>query len=146
MGKFLSRREFLKGLAATGASAAAVGLFHVPAFAEGADKYTPGTYSDTEEYGYSSITVTMTFSADAITDCVIESDGGPNDMLTAERKEAMAKAIVEGQNADVDAVTSCTLVGSVGAIQTAVAKIIAEASGTEFEEPEATPVTGRVPG
>ena len=40
MGKFLSRREFLKGLAATGASAAAVGLFHVPAFAEGTDKYT----------------------------------------------------------------------------------------------------------
>ena len=94
MGKFLSRREFLKGLAATGASAAAVGLFHVPAFAEGADKYTPGTYSDTEESGYSSITVTMSFSSDAITDCVIESDGGPNDMLPADKKEAMAKAIV----------------------------------------------------
>lgn len=146
MSKLLSRREFLKGAVAASASAAAVGLFHVPAFAESADKYTPGTYSDTEESGYSTITVTMTFSADAITDCVIESDGGPNDMLTADRKEAMAKAIVEGQNADVDAVTSCTLVGSVGAIQTAVAKIIAQASGTEYEEPEATPVTGRVPG
>ena len=43
MSKFLSRREFLKGAVAAGASAAAVGLFRVPAFAEGADKYTPGT-------------------------------------------------------------------------------------------------------
>ena len=146
MSKLISRREFLRGAVAASAGAAAFGLLHVPAFAESADKYTPGTYSDTEESGYSTIIVTMTFSADAVTDCVIESDGGPNDMLTAERKEAMAKGIVEAQNADIDAVTSCTLVGSVAAIQTAVAKIIAQASGTEFEEPEATPVTGRVPG
>ena len=147
MAKLLSRREFLRGAAAAGAGAAAMGLFRIPAFAEAAqDKYIPGTYSDTEESGYSTITVTMTFSADAITDCEITSDGGPNDMLTDERKAAMAKGIVEGQSSEVDAVTSCSLSGSVGAVQLAVAKCIAQASGSEFEEPEAAPVTGRVPG
>ena len=146
MSKLLSRRDFLKGAAAAGASAAAVGLFHLPAAAEEAtDKYTPGTYSATEESGYSSITVEMTFSSDAITDCVITSEG-EQDLLTDDKKAAMAAGIVEGQGADVDAVTGCTLVASVGAIQTAVAKCIAQASGEEYEEPEATPVTGRVPG
>lgn len=146
MAKLLSRREFLKGAVAAGASAAAVGLIHVPGFADGpADKYTPGTYSDTEETPYSSITVTMTFSADAVTDCQITSEGA-QDLLTEEKKTAMAAAIVEAQNSDVDAVTSCTLGASVSAIQIAVAKCIAQASGTEYEAPEAAPVTGRVPG
>ena len=57
-----------------------------------------------------------------------------------------SKAIVEGQSADVDAVTSCTLVASVGAIQECVADCIAQATGTEVEKPETTEVTGRVPG
>ena len=87
----------------------------------------------------------MTFSSDAITDCVITSEG-EQDLLTEDTKKAMAAGIVEGQSVDVDAVNGCTLVGSVGAIQVAVARCIAEASGEEYEEPEPTPVTGRVPG
>jgi|GEM_PF-152777 len=145
MGKFISRREFLKGAAAAGASAAVLGAFHFPAMAESTDKYTPGTYTDTEETNYSSITVTMTFSADAITDCLIESSG-EQDLLTADKKEAMGKAIVEGQGTEVDAISGCTLGESVKAIETAVAKCIAEASGEEYQEPEAAPVTGRVEG
>ena len=46
----------------------------------------------------------------------------------------------------MDAVTSCTLVASVGAIQACVAECIAQASGTEIEEPETKAVTGRVEG
>ena len=146
MGKYLSRREFLKGTAAAGLSAAAMGLFHLPVKAEeGSDKYIPGTYTDTEETGYSSVTVTMEFSSDAITSCEITSEGA-QDLLTDDKKQAMAAAIVEGQSSDVDAVTSCSLGASVAAIQTAVAKCIAQATGTEYEEPEAAPVTGRVPG
>ena len=71
---------------------------------------------------------------------------GEQDLLTDDKKTAMAKAIVEGQSADVDAVTSCTLVASVGAIQECVADCIAQATGTEVEKPETTEVTGRVPG
>ena len=128
MGKYLSRREFLKGTAAAGLSAAAMGLFHLPVKAEeGSDKYIPGTYTDTEETGYSSVTVTMEFSSDAITSCEITSEGA-QDLLTDDKKQAMAAAIVEGQSSDVDAVTSCSLGASVAAIQTAVAKCIAQAT------------------
>ena len=146
MGKYLSRRDFLKGSAAAGLGAAAMGLFHLPVMAEeSTDKYIPGTYTDTEETSYSSITVTMEFSADAITGCEITSEG-PQDLLSEDQKQAMAAGIVEGQGAEVDAVTSCSLGASVSAIQVAVAKCIAEASGTEYVEPAAAPVTGRVPG
>ncbi|MCC8065918.1 MAG: FAD-binding protein [Clostridiales bacterium] len=149
MGKFLSRREFLKSAAAASASAAVLGFLHIPAAAEeesaSTDLYTPGTYTATEETSYSSITVTMDFSSDAITACTIESSGD-QDLLTDEKKEAMAAAIVEGQGTDVDAVSSCTLVASVAAIETCVAKCIAEASGSEYEEEEAAEVTGRVKG
>jgi uncharacterized protein with FMN-binding domain len=145
MGKYLSRRDFLKGTAAAGIGAAAMGMFHLPVAAAESDKYTPGTYSATEETSYSSITVTMTFSADAITDCTIESSGA-QDLLTEDKKTAMAAAIVEGQGTEVDAISSCTLVASVGAIETCVQKCIAEASGVEYEEPAPAEVTGRVEG
>ena len=145
MGRLLSRRDFLKGAAAITGTAAAAGLFSIRASAAEADKYTPGTYTATEDSGYSQITVTMEFSSDAITGCEITSEG-PQDLLTQERKAEMAAAIVEGQSADVDAVTSSSLGASVAAIQTAVAKCIAEASGTEYQEPEAATVTGRVNG
>ena len=137
MGKYLSRRDFLNGSAAAGLGAAAMGLFHLPVMAEeSTDKYIPGTYTATEETPYSSITVTMEFSADAITGCEITSEG-PQDLLTDEHRQAMAAGIVEGQGAEVDAVTSCSLGASVAAIQAAVGKCIAEASGTEYEEPAA---------
>ena len=144
MGKFLSRREFLKNAAAAGIGAASLSLFGVSAMADG-DKYTPGTYSDTEETSYSTVTVTMTFSAEAITDCSIEASGAQN-LLTEDKAAEMAQAIVEAQGTDVDAVSSCTLTATVGAVETAVAKIIAEASGTAYEEPAAPEVTGRVSG
>ena len=144
MSKLFSRRSFLKGAAAAGAGVAAMGLMSAVA-EEAADKYTPGTYTSAQETSYSAITVTMTFSSDAITDCVIESSGS-QDLLTEDKKTAMAAAIVEGQGSDVDAVTSCTLAASVAAIQAGVAECVAQATGTEVEKPEATPVTGRVEG
>jgi len=144
MAKNISRRDFLKAFSAGAVAAAGFGVFG--AYADGtADKYTPGTYSDTEESGYSNITVTMTFSATEITDCSIVGEGAQN-LLTEEKAAEMATAIVAGQGTDVDAVSSCTLVATVGAINTAVAKIIAEASGAVYEEPAAPEVTGRVPG
>ncbi len=146
MSKNLSRRDFLKSAAAVGAGTLAMGLFHLPsASAEETDKYTPGTYTASEETGYSTVTVTMDFSADAITACTIDSTGD-QDLLTEEKKAAMAEAIVAGQSTDVDAVSSCTLVASVAAIESCVANCIAQASGQEIEEKEVTPVTGRVEG
>ncbi len=163
--KELSRRDFLKGAAAGTASLALMGILTAcssdssaadtsaadettaaeTAAAAADDLYTPGTYSATEDTSYSSITVTMTFSTDAITDCAIESSG-EQDMLTDEQMEAMAAGIVEAQSTDVDAITSCTLAASVAAIETCVAKCIAEATGTEYEAAAAVTVTGRVEG
>lgn len=145
MSKNLSRRAFLKNAAAVSAGLAAMGLLRRDASAEAADKYTPGTYTAEKEISYATIGVSMTFSADAITACEITSSGG-QDLLTAEQKSAMAAAIVEGQGTEVDAVSSCTLVASVDAIKACVADCIAQATGTEVEEPAPTGVTGRVEG
>lgn len=145
MSKKLSRRDFLKNAAAASAGFAALGLFGQSAKAEGGDKYTPGTYTAEKTISYAEISVSMTFSATEITACEIKSSGA-QDLLTEELKAKMAAAIVEGQGADVDAVTSCTLVASVGAIQECVAVCIAQATGTEVEVPETKAVTGRVEG
>ena len=151
----ISRRSFLRNIAAAGSGAAALGLLagcsssstaaSSGSTAAAEDKYTPGTYSASKTISYSEIGVSMTFDANSITACEITSSG-EQDLLTDDKKTAMAKAIVEGQSADVDAVTSCTLVASVGAIQKCVADCIAQATGTEVEKPETTEVTGRVPG
>ncbi len=129
MNSKISRRNFLRNIAAAGSGAAALGLLAgcssssgsaaASESTAGSDKYTPGTYSASKTISYSEIGVTMTFDANSI---------------------------VEGQSADVDAVTSCTLVASVGAIQECVADCIAQASGTAVEAPETQEVSGRVPG
>ena len=142
MSKKLSRRDFLKNAALASAVFASLVLFGQSAKAEGGDKYTPGTYTAEKTISYAEISVSMTFSATEITACEIKSSGG-QDLPTEELKAKMAAAIVEGQGADVDAVTSCTLVASVGAIQECVAGCIAQATGTEIEVPETKAVTGR---
>ena len=129
----ISRRSFLRNIAAAGSGAAALGLLagcsssstaaSSGSTAAAEDKYTPGTYSASKTISYSEIGVSMTFDANSITACEITSSG-EQDLLTDDKKTAMAKAIVEGQSADVDAVTSCTLVASVGAIQECVADCI----------------------
>ena len=139
----ISRRSFLRNIAAAGSGAAALGLLagcsssstaaSSGSTAAAEDKYTPGTYSASKTISYSEIGVSMTFDANSITACEITSSG-EQDLLTDDKKTAMAKAIVEGQSADVDAVTSCTLVASVGAIQECVADCIAQATGTEVEK------------
>ena len=115
----ISRRSFLRNIAAAGSGAAALGLLagcsssstaaSSGSTAAAEDKYTPGTYSASKTISYSEIGVSMTFDANSITACEITSSG-EQDLLTDDKKTAMAKAIVEGQSADVDAVTSCTLV------------------------------------
>ena len=110
------------------------------------DKYTPGTYSASKTISYSEIGVSMTFDANSITACEITSSG-EQDLLTDDKKTAMAKAIVEGQSADVDAVTQLHAGGLRKTIQECVADCIAQATGTGVEKPAATTeVTGRVPG
>lgn len=90
-------------------------------------KYYAGTYTAAKNATFATVTVEMTFSEDAITACKISSSGD-QDLMTADMREKMAAAIVEGQSADVDAVTSSTLSFSVQAVKEAVDDILAQAT------------------
>ena len=69
-GKDLTRRDFIKGTSAGLLGLAAAGLFPaVKAEAEGI--YKPGTYSATAA-GMGTVTVTMTFDANSITDVQVD--------------------------------------------------------------------------
>lgn len=89
--------------------------------------YYAGTYTSAQNTGYSTVTVTMTFSEDAITEVKIASSGD-QDLMTSDLRDSMAAGILEAQSADVDAVTSSTLSFSVKAVQDAVADCIAQAT------------------
>ena len=113
----ISRRDFLKGSAAAAVGTALLGWTGgIAAFADDKAIYVPGTYSATAT-GYSSdVTVTMTFSETAITDCVIDASGETPGIGQAAAAE-LEKSIVETQG--VDAVTSATAETTVPAIQKA---------------------------
>ena len=83
----ISRRSFLRNIAAAGSGAAALGLLagcsssstaaSSGSTAAAEDKYTPGTYSASKTISYSEIGVSMTFDANSITACEITSSGEP---------------------------------------------------------------------
>ena len=129
----LSRRDFLKGTAAAAVGAAFFGLGgKLSASAEEPAIYVPGTYSATAA-GYSSdVTVTLTVSETAITDCVIDASGETPDIGQAAAKE-MQSLIVENQG--VDAVTSATAENTIPAIKKASADCIQQALIVKTEEP-----------
>ena len=90
-------------------------------------KYYAGTYTSSKNSSYSTVTVTMTFSEDAITDCKITSSGN-EDLMKDDLRSSMAAAVVESQgDTSVDAIPSSTLSFSVKAVQEAVADCIAQA-------------------
>lgn len=124
--KSISRRDFLKGASAGALGVAIASLTGGLAFAEeNKASYTPGTYSATVQ-GYSSfVKVEMTFSEDAITDCVINAAGETPTIGGAAAAE-YAKAVVDTQN--VDAVTSATASITMPAVKKAVANCIAQAT------------------
>ena len=91
-GNQISRRSFLKGMAA---GAVAVGALGAGSALAEEKKYTPGTYSATAR-GMGDMTVTMTFDETSITDVVIDAAGetqGLGDVAAEKLKEA----IISGQ-------------------------------------------------
>ena len=71
-------------------------------------QYYAGTYTASKNSGYSTVTVTMTFSEDAITDCKITSSGN-DDLMKDDLRSSMAAAVVDSQgDTSVDAITSST--------------------------------------
>lgn len=126
MTKLISRRNFLKGTAAGAVSIAASQLFGAASMAEDAAVYTPGTYTASEQGLESTVTVTMTFDETSILDVQIDA-AGETAGIGAATPEPLAKAILEAQSADVDAVAGATVTSN--AVKKAAQNCIAQAKG-----------------
>ncbi|MCD7757190.1 MAG: FAD-binding protein, partial [Clostridiales bacterium] len=140
----ISRRDFIKGIAAGAVSVATVGILQACEYstsgttntaassaassgaapAEGAT-YVPGTYSATAT-GMGEVTVTMTFDETSITDVQIDvSNETPG--YGADIGDDMAQAILNAQSSEVDGVSGATMTSN--AIKNAAADCIAQAKG-----------------
>ena len=142
--KEISRRDFIKGLAAAGVGVASAGVLSGCNYTLGDSKnmgkpaaaavavekptspiYKPGTYSSSAKGIGSDVRVTMTFDEYSITDCSIDVSGETPD-IGGKIGGDMEAAILAGQTADVDAVTGATVTSD--AIRTAAADCIRQAS------------------
>jgi len=152
--KEISRRDFIKGVAAGAVGVAAMGVLPgcgdyvlqnskaaeaaaaekaaavaaAQAASGGAAIYTPGTYSSSAKGIGSDVKVTMTFDETSITDVQIDVSGETAD-IGAKIGPEMELAILTGQTADVDAVSGATVTSD--AIRKAAADCISQASGKE---------------
>lgn len=135
--KELSRRDFIKG-AAGAAGIAALGVLAgcsnnepeatpTPAANNEEKKgiYTPGTYS-AKAKGFNDLIVTMTFSADAITDVVLDVSGETENYGQAAAEELKTK-LMEAQGAEIEAVSGATLTSR--GVMEAANKCIQQAKG-----------------
>ena len=162
----ITRREFLKGMAAGAVGVATMGVLSgcgdyvlqnsnaaaeaeaaaaaakeaaLLAAAEKGASYTPGTYSATAKGIASDVKVTMTFDETSITDVKIDVSGETANIGGAIGEE-MENAILAGQTADVDAVSGATVTSD--AIRAAAADCISQASGKEVVLTEKEEKTG----
>ncbi len=154
MANEISRRTFVKGLAAGAASLVALGALEkigssggaaVGAAAGGSSgaslsaeelssvaassglTFTPGTYSASAKGIQSDVTVTMTFDETKILSVDIDVSGETPD-VGGKIGDQMAQKILTAQSADVDAVSTATVTSN--AIRQAAADCMSQASGT----------------
>ncbi|MCD8104570.1 MAG: FAD-binding protein [Lachnospiraceae bacterium] len=127
----LSRRDFLKGTAAGALGAAAAGILGtgIPALAEESGTYTPGTYSATAT-GIGTVTVTMTFDAESITDVVVDVSE-ETATIGGLYGEELAQQILDAQGYEIDGVSGATLTSNAAA--DAAKACIAQAKGETVE-------------
>ena len=140
----ITRREFVKGIAAGAISVATLGVMQsceyslknsqtgAPSLGSGTPAvsgltFTPGTYEATARGIGSDVKVTMTFDEKRITDVKVDVSGETPD-IGGKIGDQMASAILNAQSADVDAVTSATITSD--AVKAAAANCISQASGT----------------
>ena len=124
MNRNINRRDFLKGTAAGALGLAAAGM-GVPALGQEKGLYTPGTYSATAT-GMGEVTVTMTFSANEITDVVVDTSKETTG-YGLEQGGEFAQRILAAQSADIDAISGVSLTSN--AVTEAAKACIAQAKG-----------------
>ena len=150
MSEQLTRRNFLKGVAgvvgvaavssitgcasketpATSAaaettSAAATTAAETTA-AAGSGKYIPGTYTGTADGIHSTITVTMTFDEENVTDVVLDVSG-ETPGYGQDAGEALREALLAAQSTEIDGVSGSTITSQ--AVIVAAGKCFAQARG-----------------
>ncbi|MCI8838247.1 MAG: FAD-binding protein [Hungatella sp.] len=150
MSEQLTRRNFLKGVAgvvgvaavssitgcasketpATSAaaettSAAATTAAETTA-AAGSGKYIPGTYTGTADGIHSTITVTMTFDEENVTDVVLDVSG-ETPGYGQDAGDALREALLTAQSTEIDGVSGSTITSQ--AVIVAAGKCFAQARG-----------------
>ena len=139
----ITRRDFIKGLAAGAVSVAGLGVLQaidsnaeakaaeaasapVTPVATSGMTFTPGTYEASAKGIASDVKVTMSFDESTITDCQIDVSGETPD-IGGKVGDEMRQKILSNQSANVDGVSSATV--TCDAIKTAAADCISQASG-----------------
>ena len=136
----ISRKGFLKVAAAAamsgvtaGALAACNSAASSSTAASGDAIYTPGTYTGTAT-GIGEVKVTMTFSATAITDVVVDASN-ETESIGGVAAPTLQEALMEAQNAEIDNISGATV--TTNAVKKAAASCIEQAMGVKTEEPAA---------
>lgn len=127
--KSLSRRAFLKGAAAIGASAAGMSLCGVfpSAKAENAI-FTPGTYTGTATGMLSDVTVTITVDEASILSAVVCADGETAE-IGGVAADKLAEQILAAQGYEIDGVSGATVTSK--AVRKACESAVAQAKGID---------------
>ena len=131
--KKISRSGFLKLAAAAAMSGVTAGALTAcgnsasssSAAASGAAVYTPGTYT-AKATGMGEVTVSMTFTENAITDVTVDTANETID-LARNSAEDFQKALMEAQSAEIDGVSGSTITSD--AVMKAAKSCYAQAKG-----------------
>ena len=146
--KKISRSGFLKLAAAAAMSGVTAGALTAcgnsasssSAAASSAAVYTPGTYT-AKATGMGEVTVSMTFTENAITDVTVDTANETID-LARNSAEDFQKALMEAQSAEIDGVSGATYTS--GAVREAAASCIQQAMGVAVEAPAEAPAAAEV--
>lgn len=146
--KKISRSGFLKLAATAAMSGVTAGALTAcgnsasssSAAASGAAVYTPGTYT-AKATGMGEVTVSMTFTENAITDVTVDTANETID-LARNSAEDFQKALMEAQSAEIDGVSGATYTS--GAVREAAASCIQQAMGVAVEAPAEAPAAAEV--
>lgn len=121
----ISRRDFLKGVALSGAGAVLSTALAGCSSAEKSGTYTPGTYTGTAT-GMGTLKVTATFDAEKITNVVLDLPQETPSIGQAAAEE-LVKQIMDSQSAEIDGVSGATVTSK--GVAKALQDCIAQAKG-----------------
>lgn len=147
MRKGISRRDFLKGMAASAVGVAAVGMLPACSGSKSKGAYTPGTYTSTQKTGFATVVITCVFSSSALTDAsykVTESSGSDYFPKVADAAADYCKRVVAAGTADgVDGISGASLCSK--AIKDGINDCIAQAKGIKAAAASTTASAGLNP-